>query len=454
MKQQLNDTIVALSTPPGEGALGVIRISGPEAIAIANAMFRGKDLREQPGYSVHYGKLYSSEGELLDEVVVTLFRAPHSYTGQDVVEISCHGSPYILTEVLQTAIAHGARAAEPGEFTMRAFLNGKMDLTQAEAVADLIAARSRGAHDLAMRQLRGGIADEMRHLRRQLIRIAGLIELELDFGEEDVEFADRNQLRNLLDEVETGITSLLDSFKLGNAIKRGVPVVIAGRPNAGKSTLLNALLREDRAIVSEIPGTTRDTIQEVVNIRGIAFRFIDTAGIRQAQDRIEAIGIQRTLDEVEKAAIVLYIFDAQATAPGEVTRDLEQLAARNPAMLVIANKTDLSAPPPAHWPYPTIGISAKTGHNLDELRHTLYRHFAGPQAGTDTPILSNARHAGALRKALENLRDARTALESGLSGDLIALDIRKIIHHLGEVTGEITTDDLLDMIFREFCIGK
>jgi len=338
----LSSTIIALATPPGVGAIGVIRLSGPRAIIITDKIFKGKRLENQPSHTAHFGKIVADDGRILDEVLVTIFIGPNSYTGEDTTEISCHGSPYILQEIIQLCLEKGARLAEPGEFTLRAFLNGKMDLTQAEAVADLIASESATAHDVAIRQLRGGFKHEIQKLREELIHFASLVELELDFGEEDVEFADRNDLKNLVNQIREHLRPLIQSFALGNALKMGVTTVIAGRPNAGKSTLLNALLNEERAIVSDIPGTTRDTIEEVLNIRGIQFRLIDTAGIREAQDTIEAIGVARTMEKIEQAAILVYVWDvAGGMTIREVWEDLERLAVDGTRhTVVVCNKMD------------------------------------------------------------------------------------------------------------------
>ena len=341
MHYSLDDTITALSTPPGIGAIGVIRLSGPRAVAIVDAVFEGKKLEEQASHTAHFGTIKDAEGKPLDEVVATLFRAPRSYTREDVVEVSCHGSPYILQQVLQLFIEKGARMAQPGEFTLRAFLNGRMDLSQAEAVADLIASDSAAAHQIAMQQMRGGFSDEIRKLREELINFASLIELELDFSEEDVEFADRSQLKELMTKIQKLLHVLIQSFQLGNVLKHGVNTVLAGRPNAGKSTLLNALLNEERAIVSEIAGTTRDTIEEVLHIQGITFRLIDTAGIREAADQIEAIGVRKTMEKIGQAAVLVYIFDVIQSNPEEVRADLEKLARPGLHLLVVANKMDL-----------------------------------------------------------------------------------------------------------------
>ena len=339
--QSLNDTIIAVATPSGVGAIAVVRVSGPDAIVIVNEVFSGKNLEKQATHTIHFGNIQDGD-RIIDEVLVSLFIAPKSYTGENSVEISCHGSDYIIQQILELLIQKGARLAQPGEFTMRAFLNGKMDLSQAEAVADLIASSSESAHKVALQQLRGGFSHEIQHLRQELIDFASLIELELDFGEEDVEFADREELKSLVNKIQSIIRSLLQSFQLGNALKNGVQTVIAGRPNAGKSTLLNALLNEERAIVSDIAGTTRDTIEEVLNINGIAFRLIDTAGIREAQDKIEAIGVEKTMEKIEQSAILVYVFDVVHTKAEEVLQDLKKLHLPNQFLLLVANKMDLN----------------------------------------------------------------------------------------------------------------
>ncbi len=507
----LTDTIIALATPPGVGAIGVIRLSGGEAIALADRFFHGKPLTEQPSHTIHFGTIRDETGRIVDEVLVSLFIAPRSYTGENVVEISCHGSNYILEEVIRLFIRAGARQAQPGEFTLRAFLNGRMDLSQAEAVADLIASASSGAHKLAMAQLRGGVSDEIKRLRQELIDFASLIELELDFSEEDVEFADRTQLRHLIDRILLLIKALLDSFQLGNAIRQGVSTVIAGRPNAGKSTLLNALLNEERAIVSDIAGTTRDTIEEVLNIQGVQFRVIDTAGIREAHDTIEAMGVERTLEKVRQSALLVYVFDVVRTSPEQVQHDLAQLVHPDLKVLVVANKMDLNpytkyehyfggegsgeqgagrqkfegskvqsskvqedSPlepsnlepsnlepyalrltplniQPAQW----VPISAINRMNIEYLKEKLFESVIEEEVSMDTAILSNTRHYEALQKAGESLQSAKQSLQSGgITTDLIAMDIRRALHYLGEITGEISTDDLLGNIFSRFCIGK
>ena len=457
----LQATIVALSTPPGTGALAVIRLSGPQAIAVVDPFFRSKSLAEQPTHTLHVGNLRAADGRVLDEVVISLFRGPRSYTGNDVVEISTHGSPYIVREVLRLFTENGARAAQPGEFTMRAFLNGRLDLSQAEAVADLIASESRTSHELALRQMRGGFSERIAALRQQLIDFAALIELELDFGEEDVEFANRDDLKKLVKDIRAVIQQLITSFELGNVLRQGVPTVLAGRPNAGKSTLLNALLSEERAIVSDIAGTTRDTIEETLIIDGITFRLIDTAGIRAAQDQIEAAGVARTLEKVAQSSLLLYVFDVVTIKPAEVAADVEELHRPGLTIIGVANKMD-------HHPYaeltqfsspllPTeniLPLSAIHGMNVPYLKERLHQAVLGDASLQDQTVVTNVRHVTALRQTLEALDATLAGMASGVTADWVALDIRRALHHLGEITGEISTDDLLGSIFGRFCIGK
>lgn len=457
----MSDTIIALATPPGVGAIGVIRLSGPTAIQLVDAVFHGKKLSEQASHTIHFGTIRDEKDQILDEVLVSLFVGPRSYTGEHVVEISCHGSNYIIQELIRLFIRKGARLAQPGEFTMRAFLNGRMDLSQAEAVADLIASNSAAAQQVAIKQLRGGISNEIKKLRQELIDFASLIELELDFGEEDVEFANRDQLRALVQKLLRLIHKLSDSFQLGNAIKEGVNTVIAGRPNAGKSTLLNALLNEDRAIVSEIAGTTRDTIEESLNIQGIQFRIIDTAGIREASDAIEAIGVQKTLEKVRQSAVLIYLFDVIKTQPAELEADLAQLIHDETQLLVVANKMDLNPYTEyKHYanPYFTaeqwIPISAANEMNIEYLKERLYQTVVGQEAGMDGAVVSNARHYEALLRAQTSLEAVIQGLDQSVTTDFVAMDIRHALAYLGEITGEISTEDLLDNIFSRFCIGK
>jgi tRNA modification GTPase len=465
----LSDTIVALSTPPGAGALAVVRLSGPDAVGITQALFSKKNLASQPGHSLHYGALREpASGELLDEVVVALYRAPRSYTREDVVEISGHGSDFIVRQILAALLRQGARLAEAGEFTKRAFLNGALDLAQAEAVADLIAADSALSHQVALNQLRGGFSDELRGLRAQLVQFAALLELELDFGEEDVEFADRTGLARLLAQVQGVVRGLLRSFELGNVIKNGITTVIAGRPNAGKSTLLNALLREERAIVSAIPGTTRDFIEDEVSIDGLRFRFVDTAGLRDnPADEVEAIGVRRTRERIGQAALLLYLFDLTELTPAEVRADVAELTASLPNLpvLVVGNKADLVAPElltsneqqatnneqPA-----TIRIAAGQRQGLDELQAALLAQVRGAglaSTGTTT-IVTNVRHARALEEALGYLAAVEQGLAEGRGTELLAADLRHALAALGSITGEISSEDLLTSIFTQFCIGK
>lgn len=456
----LSDTIVALATPPGIGAIGIIRLSGKEAIDIVNGVFPGKDLSQQDSHTIHFGTIRDN-GKIIDEVLVSLFIAPKSYTGENVVEVSCHGSDFIIQKLMELFVKQGARPAEAGEFTMRAFLNGQMDLSQAEAVADLIASSSATSHAMAMQQMRGGFSDEIKDLRQQLLDFASLIELELDFSEEDVEFANRDALEALVKKIRTLLKGLIDSFQLGNVLKNGVNTVIAGRPNAGKSTLLNAMLKEERAIVSDIAGTTRDTIEEVFNIKGINFRLIDTAGIRDAQDQIEAVGVEKTFEKISQSAILIYVFDVIETSPEEVRKDLEKLTAKGLIILAIANKMDLNPYTKAeHYTNDFLSddhfipISAKNNMNLSLLKDKLYENVIHGELNTENTIVSNTRHFAALQSAYESLDAVLTAMHSGVTSDFMAMDIRQALHHLGTITGEISTEDLLGNIFSNFCIGK
>jgi tRNA modification GTPase len=449
------DTIVALATPPGIGAIGVIRVSGRSSFKIVNQLFTGKDLCAQESHTLHVGVLKEGE-EQLDEVVVSLFRGPRSYTGEDVIEISCHGSPYVQQRVLQALVAHGARLAKAGEFTQRAFLNGKLDLTQAEAVADLIASNTAASARTALHTIRGGFSRALRDLREQLISFSALIELELDFSQEDVEFADRTQLYHLISEAEEETSSLLSSFKLGNVIRNGVAVAIVGRPNAGKSTLLNTLLNENRAIVSEIAGTTRDTIEETLNIDGIIFRLIDTAGIREhTTDTIEQIGVGRSREKMDQADIIVYLFDVRDD-PASIAAIRADLQSRAKPFLLVANKVDLLGEAPARNLFPQeLLISARDSRHIDVLRQRLVDLVLEGRAATgDGTVVTNARHYHALQQVSTSLAAVRRGLDELLPGDLVALDIRLCLHWLGEITGEVTTDDRLDYIFSKFCIGK
>ncbi|MGD1998887.1 MAG: tRNA uridine-5-carboxymethylaminomethyl(34) synthesis GTPase MnmE [Flavobacteriaceae bacterium] len=452
-------TIAALATPPGMGAIAVVRLSGPEAISIADAVFRSvrnKKLQKQSSHTVHLGHLYDDQ-TMVDEVLVTVFHGPHSYTGEDVVEISCHGSTYIQQKLLQIVMNKGAKMAEAGEFTLRAFLNGKMDLTQAEAVADLIASEGAAAHRMAIQQMRGGISDRLSGLRAQLVDFASLIELELDFSEEDVAFADRTALEKLLDSIQETLKSLIDSFALGNAMKNGVPVAIAGKPNAGKSSLLNALFQEEKAIVSDIPGTTRDSIEDTLYLDGIQFRFIDTAGLRETDDKIEAIGVERAKDKIAQSKLLLYVVDPTQTRAEEVNNAINELETENLQTLVIINKVDLLSNDDQDMYSNNLGkqthlfISAQTQLGLKELKQQLSNLVQGETFET---IISNNRHYATLKDALEATLAVRKGLSDGLSSDLLAIDLRATLDHLGTVTGTVSTDELLGNIFANFCIGK
>lgn len=449
------------------GALAVVRLSGPEAVPITQALFSKKNLATQPSHTLHYGTLRDPQSDqLLDEVVVSLYRAPRSYTREDVVEITGHGSDFIVRQIMASLLRQGARLAEPGEFTKRAFLSGALDLAQAEAVADLIAADSALSHQVALNQLRGGFSDELRGLRARLIQFAALLELELDFGEEDVEFADRTGLTRLLTEVQGVVNSLLRSFELGNVIKNGITTVIAGRPNAGKSTLLNALLREERAIVSAIPGTTRDFIEDEVSIDGLRFRFVDTAGLRDnPADEVEAIGVQRTRQRIGQAALLLYLFDLTNMTPAEVQADLADFTAAHPKLpvLVVGNKQDAATPAQLAafsqfkiQPSEHLTISAAVRQGIDELQSALLAQVRGAGLATSgaATIVTNVRHARALEAAAEHLASVQQGLATGRGTELLAADLRHALGALGEITGDISSEDLLTSIFTQFCIGK
>ena len=459
-----NETICAISTAPGVGGIAVIRISGPEAIAICDRLFQarraGKTLSAQPAYSLTYGTL-AADGETIDDVMMALFRAPHSFTGEDTVEITCHGSTYIQQRVLRALVATGCRLAKPGEFTQRAFMNGKMDLSQAEAVADLIASTSAGQHRLAMSQMRGGFSRELKALREQLLHITSLMELELDFADhEELEFADRTELKALASRIETVIARLAGSFKVGNAIKNGIPVAIIGETNAGKSTLLNALLNEEKAIVSDIHGTTRDVIEDTIYISGLQFRFIDTAGIRDTHDAIESLGIERTFQKLEQAEIVLWVID-QAEAAQQVAQLSGKILplCRDKWLILVLNKSDIARGadiPLDGFPERTrtIAISAKHKEGIDQLETLLVEAAQIPSVSRDDVIVSNVRHYEALTHALDAIRRVREGLDDGLSGDFISQDLRECLFHLSDIVGEVTTDEVLGNIFRHFCVGK
>ncbi len=453
---QTGDTIVALATAPAIAAIGVIRLSGDQSFNIVSKLFKGKNLNEVPTHSIHFGSL-RDEDQILDEVLVSVFKGPKSYTGEDVIEISCHGSPYIQQKIIESLVKNGARLAEPGEFTLRAFLNRKLDLTQAEAVADLIASDSSAALKTAMNQMRGGFGETIKKLREELIHFASLVELELDFSEEDVEFADRSQLKILIERIIKVCSDLIISFQSGNVIRNGIPTVIAGRPNAGKSTLLNALLNEERAIVSEIAGTTRDTIEEAIQIKGINFRFIDTAGIRaEADSEIEKIGIERTFKKAAGAELVLYLFDINTQSKEEVLAESKLLRSDNKRLLLVANKCDQSSivQDKSDWEGEEIVFISAKKKNIESLINYL-ASIANENLGkSDQTLISNVRHLSSLQETVKHLEEVIRGMDMGLSGDLLAEDIRGALYQLGLITGEISTDDLLENIFTKFCIGK
>src|SRR6056297_93365 len=466
-----NDIICAISTPQGNGAIAVIRLSGDESIALTDKVFQSasnKKLIDQQPNTLHFGVLKEGD-KIMDEVVVSLFKAPRSYTGEDVVEISCHGSVYIQQQILQLLTRKGARLAQPGEFTLRAFVNGKMDLSQAEGVADLIASSSATSHKVAIQQMRGGFSSEIASLRDRLLHFISLLELELDFSEEDVEFADRGQLNELLNNIQQLIQKLLKSFDLGNVIKNGVPVAIVGHTNVEKSTLLNKILNEEKAIVSEIAGTTRDVIEDVINIEGVTFRFIDTAGIRETTDTIETLGIERTYDRITKSSIVLLLVDATEKVTNivqAVKKVKEKIGVTDKKLIVIVNKIDRLNDSSIEQEINQslnnlldeqdvrIKISAKTGENVEKLIDELLSVVNLTALNQNEVIVTNARHYEALEKASVALQRAIDGLNSGITGDFLAMDIREVLHYLGEITGEITTDEVLGNIFKNFCIGK
>ncbi|WP_242204214.1 tRNA uridine-5-carboxymethylaminomethyl(34) synthesis GTPase MnmE [Aestuariivivens insulae] len=466
------DTIVALATPSGMGAIAVIRLSGMDAIKLAEANFKsvsGKKLSQQATHTIHLGHIVDGV-KTVDEVLVSVFKNPNSYTGEDVVEISCHGSSYIQQEIIQLLLRKGARMAQAGEFTLRAFLNGKMDLSQAEAVADLISSDNEASHQIAMQQMRGGFSSEIAKLREELLNFASLIELELDFAEEDVEFADRSQFKDLIERITFVLKRLIDSFAVGNVIKQGIPVAIVGEPNVGKSTLLNALLNEERAIVSDIAGTTRDTIEDEITIGGIGFRFIDTAGIRDTKDVVEGLGIKKTFEKIEQAQVVIYLFEADVMSRDKqksqlITVEIEKIKNKHPQkpLVVIANKIDKLSEVQRQDLEDTLSavegsqsmlLSAKTKEGVEALKSTLLSYVnTGALKNNDT-IVTNSRHYDALLKAFEEINKVKHGLETGLSGDLLAIDIRQALYHFGEITGQVTNDELLGNIFANFCIGK
>jgi tRNA modification GTPase len=451
-----NDTIYSLSTPSGIGALAVIRVSGPASLSIVNSVFRGKDIIAKQKQKLFYGELVNQE-EVIDEVLLTVFRAPHSFTRQDTVEISCHNSAYILKKTLSLLHSQGARLAKPGEFTQRAYLNGRFDLAQAEAIAELIASDSKASHQTAMNQFRGGFSKNIQGLRSQLIDFASLLELELDFGEEDVEFAKRDDLKALVQNILTSLLPLLKSFQLGNVLKNGIPTVIAGKPNAGKSTLLNALLNEERAIVSDIQGTTRDSIEDEFVIEGIKFRLIDTAGIRETQDTIEALGVARTHQKMKQASLIIYLFDALVITPTDILSVETDLKALCIPYLLVGNKMDLLSVDERtafHQLKELIWISAANQLQLEQLVEAMIGKVQGEQLQNGSTIITNARHFEHLQATYDALLRVSEKIDQLVTSDWLALDIRDALNHLGEITGEITSDDLLANIFSKFCIGK
>ncbi|WP_044404272.1 tRNA uridine-5-carboxymethylaminomethyl(34) synthesis GTPase MnmE [Lacinutrix sp. Hel_I_90] len=460
-----NDTIVALATASGAGAVAIIRLSGKEAITIADGFFKSvksnKSLKNQKTHTIHLGHIVD-EKRIIDEVLVSIFKNPNSYTGENVIEISCHGSIYIQQEIIQLFLRNGCRMANAGEFTLRAFLNGKLDLSQAEAVADLISSDNEASHQIAMQQMRGGFSSEIAKLREELMNFASLIELELDFAEEDVEFADRTQFKALIARISFVLKRLIDSFAVGNVIKNGIPVAIVGEPNVGKSTLLNALLNEERAIVSSIAGTTRDTIEDELVIEGIGFRFIDTAGIRETDDIVESIGIKKTFEKMEQAQVVVLLFSAEEfkTEPDRLKIEIEKIKNRFPLkpLVVIANKVDTlndSELNKLQSEFENLHLlSAKTGLGVEALKEKLIGFVNTGALRNNETIITNTRHYDSLLKAFEEVAKVKYGLQTAISGDLLAIDIRQALYHFGEITGEITSDDLLGNIFANFCIGK
>jgi tRNA modification GTPase len=479
--QYQSDTIIALATPSGIGAIGVIRLSGPDAISLVNEVFGGKDLSIQHTHTIHFGTIKDGK-QVLDEVLVSIFIGPKSYTRENVVEISTHGSAFIIESIIKLLIRKGARPANPGEFTLRAFLNGQLDLSQAEAVADLIASNSQASHQVAMQQMRGGFSGELQHLRDQLIHFAAMIELELDFGEEDVEFANREQLKGLIYQIQRILHRLIQSFEQGNVMKNGVPVVIAGKPNVGKSTLLNALLNEERAIVSEIAGTTRDTVEDEMIIGGLRFRFIDTAGIRDTVDIIEAKGVERTHEKIKQAKLIIYLFDPEQNVK-EIETQVKYLNELDIPFLVVVNKKDLvnsefegelsvisdqlsvisdqlsdnrqqTTDNRAQTTGNILLISAKNKTGIEDLKSEILRKVNLHSINTDDVLVSNIRHLEALQKTEESLNRVLVNIDNPITSDFLASDIKQALYYLGEITGQVTTDDLLETIFSKFCIGK
>lgn len=461
------DTIIALATPAGAGAIAVIRLSGPDALTIASKQFEsvsGKILENQKSHTIHLGFIKDGEN-ILDQALVSIFKNPHSYTGENVIEISCHGSPFIQQQIIQLFLRNGCRTADAGEFTLRAFLNGKMDLSQAEAVADLISSDNAASHQIAVQQMRGGFSNEIKQLRTELLNFASLIELELDFSEEDVEFADRTQFKELLTRIQKVLQGLIDSFAVGNVIKNGIPVAIVGEPNVGKSTLLNAFLNEERALVSDIAGTTRDTIEDEISIGGISFRFIDTAGIRETQDVVEGMGIKRTFEKIEQAQVILLLVDGSKILADDkklknIVIDFEKIKNQNPLkpLVLLVNKADTLSEDEKN----KIGtylddvkyLSAKTGEGVEELQNSLLEFVNTGALRNNETIVTNTRHYNSLLKALEEIEKVQFGMKAELSSDLMAIDVKEALYHLGEITGQVTNDELLGNIFANFCIGK
>jgi len=452
-----DDTIVALATPTGVGAIGLIRLSGSKAIDIVNELFPSKDLKKQNSHTIHVGFITEADVDL-DEVVISLYKNPKSYTGEDVVEIGCHGSPFVQQQVIQACIRKGARLAKAGEFTQRAFLNGKLDLTQAEAVADIISSNTAASQKTALHNMRGGFSEILKQLRENLIQFSALIELELDFSQEDVEFADRKKFHELIDDATLVTGNLLQSFKLGNVIKNGVSVAIIGKPNAGKSTLLNTLLNENRAIVSEIAGTTRDTVEEVINIDGILFRLIDTAGIREnSTDVIELSGIEKTREKIKQSDEVLYLFDVNTETVADITAAQKLIVETNPNFILVGNKTDVAGEQNATEKFEgneIIFISAKSLLHIGKLKEKLVSKVVQGDISTENTIITNTRHYEALQQVNVSLAAIKSGLDNNISGDLLALDIRRCLHYISEITGDISNENVLDYIFSKFCIGK
>lgn len=462
------DTIVALATPSGAGAIAIIRISGKDAISVASSVFESiskKDITKQKTHTIHLGHIVDGP-KIYDQVLLSIFKGPNSYTGENVIEISCHGSTYIQQQIIQLLLRKGCKMAEPGEFTLRAFINGKLDLSQAEAVADLISSENEASHQIAMQQMRGGFSNEIAKLREELLNFASLIELELDFAEEDVEFADRTQFHDLLSRIDFVLKRLIDSFAVGNVIKNGIPVAIVGEPNVGKSTLLNALLNEERAIVSEIAGTTRDTIEDELVINGIGFRFIDTAGIRETQDIVESIGIKKTFEKIEQAQVVVYLLDSSSQFSGEsnnlkqIQIEIEKIKNQFPLkpLVIIGNKSDKLSENQIHALKAEIPeillISAKENLNIEDLKNKLMSFVNTGALRNNETIITNTRHYDSLLKALEEIQKVQFGLQTNISSDLMAIDIRQALYYFGEITGQVTNDELLGNIFANFCIGK